>query len=374
MKKILIIGGGIAGLSLASQLEKQGKSVTLIERAKDWRQKGYVVGLWFNGFKSLERMGLKEDLNQIGWVNQYQNTVDDQGKPLRKVDFATLNQKYGLAVKFLKREWLHSILRKQIKDTKLVFSQNIDRIDIESQVDRAQVYFGNSMEIFDLVIDSSGIEGISRALIQKEESLFQHQSRFFAFLIENPPFEVPSGNIEMLGKGLFWGIYPFSKTGFGVYASLNHWTRLEEPVLALLKKRFSHFGGNVPQILGLLNEKSDIFTDQVKEVNLRRWHRNRLILIGDSAHAMLPTTGQGLSAALEDAYILSELLKESEQNVGVRFEAVRRKKIIPIQKKARITQFLMGNSNPFICYLRNQALKIYPEGATLGQFERFFDS
>ena len=61
-KKILIIGGGIAGISLASFLQDDKEyEITIIERASAWRTIGYAVGIWANGLDILKNLNLSNN-------------------------------------------------------------------------------------------------------------------------------------------------------------------------------------------------------------------------------------------------------------------------------------------------------------------------
>lgn len=82
----------------------------------------------------------------------------------------------------------------------------------------------------------------------------------------------------------------------------------EEPAepLSRLRELFADYRGPVPEVLAALDEVHVGITD---EVELGRWYRGRVLLIGDAAHATAPTLSQGAAMALEDAVVLAESLR-----------------------------------------------------------------
>lgn len=67
--KILIVGAGIAGPTVAYWLLRAGHEVTLVERAPQLRRGGYVVDFWGAGFDVAERMGIVPELRSRGYVS-----------------------------------------------------------------------------------------------------------------------------------------------------------------------------------------------------------------------------------------------------------------------------------------------------------------
>lgn len=78
---------------------------------------------------------------------------------------------------------------------------------------------------------------------------------------------------------------------------------------ALMQARFAAFGGPARQFLDALSADSEVLYTAVEEVGAPLpWHRGRVIMIGDAAHASTPFMGQGGAMALEDAVLLAEML------------------------------------------------------------------
>ena len=119
--RILICGGGIAGLTLASFLLQKGiKPVVIDKRAKNEVNKGFGVSIWHNGQKILEKLGLNEDFKKKAYAFPYTAFVDDQGKELKTVHQSLYTDKY-LSTRMLGRQYVYKLLQKGSKKADIRF-------------------------------------------------------------------------------------------------------------------------------------------------------------------------------------------------------------------------------------------------------------
>jgi 2-polyprenyl-6-methoxyphenol hydroxylase-like FAD-dependent oxidoreductase len=87
-------------------------------------------------------------------------------------------------------------------------------------------------------------------------------------------------------------------------------------------------------VSSVLAEPSSLYHSPIEEVRLDSWHRRRIVLIGDAAHATAPVWAEGAAMAAEDALVLAELLSTRDDwaTVGVEFEERRRPRVEHVQK------------------------------------------
>ncbi len=91
------------------------------------------------------------------------------------------------------------------------------------------------------------------------------------------------------------------------------------------------------------------------------WHKNRVVLIGDAAHAMSPTSGQGASVALEDAMYLTKLLRQSPSQLSkvfTQFEQDRRPRVEKMIAQARRNNKKKKPASPLAAWFRNQMMGV----------------
>ncbi len=376
--KILIVGAGIAGAALANNLQGENIEIDIIDKAKSFSPDlGYVIGVWANGSDILRKMNLFEPIKAKGFMSNFQLLTDEKSKILRQTDLRELNEKYGGVVFFMKRGALHQVLleAKNI-DKKVQFAKEITQL-VENENDVTVSFSDNSVEKYDFVVGADGINSsVKKALFQAEGNI-THRSSFFYYLCQKPT-NLPDlkGDVEMMGKGNFLGMYPCGGNQIGVYGAVNT-SKIPSDKKAYLKSVFANFEGYSDYALQTIDQVDDIFLDKLREISLKNWHSKRVILIGDAAHAMLPTTGQGISVALEDAYLLANLLTNHNNkpfvDIFVEFQATRQAPLGKIQKRARILNKLIETDNSLFCWLRNTAIRILHRGSKTKSLDTFFE-
>ena len=102
------------------------------------------------------------------------------------------------------------------------------------------------------------------------------------------------------------------------------------------------------------------------------WHRGRVLLLGDAAHAMPPHAGQGVSMALEDAFLLSRLLEHYNANIDIsrslqdvykRFDKIRRPRVDEISTRAAGNAEMRKKTGPWGLWLKEQGISLYLHGS-----------
>jgi 2-polyprenyl-6-methoxyphenol hydroxylase-like FAD-dependent oxidoreductase len=121
--------------------------------------------------------------------------------------------------------------------------------------------------------------------------------------------------LVVMGDGCFFGLVPVGSGRTYGFGGLNAPDMLEDPLkdrLERFRHRFAQLGGPVPAYLAALERDEQLHYDGIEWVDMDCWHTGRVVLIGDAAHASPPQMGQGGCMAMEDAVVLSEVLREAE--------------------------------------------------------------
>jgi FAD-dependent urate hydroxylase len=90
--------------------------------------------------------------------------------------------------------------------------------------------------------------------------------------------------------------------------------------IASMRAATEGMAGPVPAVIDAIRSDDDVFVGPAEEVAEIHWRQSRVVLIGDAAHALSPSFGQGANLAIEDAYVLAEELASTD-DVGAALDA-----------------------------------------------------
>ena len=304
--RILIVGGGIAGLALGRALRKQGFVPEIIERAASWPAGGTGLYLPGNGVRALGALGLADTVLARAVRMSHQRILDHRGRQLAEIELATLWNPVGLCVGIPRGE-LHRILLEgaagisiRLGTALTALSQTDDEVDV--------AFADGSTGTYDLVVGADGIHSSIRQLVFGGIRPRHLGLVSWRFLVDH------SGTTEtwtaMLGQRRAFLAMPVGPNRLYCYADLAA-RATEDPTardLVRFLALFSDFAEPVPSILSELGSFDSIHFSPIEEMVFDTWVQGRVVLIGDAAHATSPNMAEGASMALEDALVLTQML------------------------------------------------------------------
>ncbi|HRE42002.1 MAG TPA: NAD(P)/FAD-dependent oxidoreductase [Ignavibacteria bacterium] len=333
MKKITINGAGLAGSLLAIYLAKKGYDVDVFEKRPDMRIKDTGGGRSINlalsvrGIQALKEVGLYEEIKQI--------CIPMYGRMIHSIDGQTTFLRYGKD----DSEYINSVSRaelnmklmnmaEQYKNVNLYFNRRCTGINFETnEINYFNEVLNTNENINpEILIATDGATSPVRVeMLKLPRFNFSQEYENYGYKELNIPAD-KNGN-HMLEKNCLhiWprGSYmlialpnmdgSFTCTLFMAYDELlggkNSFEYVNSP------DRLKYFlNENFIDVIGLMPELEDDYfknpTGTLITIKCFPWIHNKIALLGDSAHAIVPFFGQGMNAAFEDCVYLNGYIEK----------------------------------------------------------------
>lgn len=314
---VLVAGGGIAGATLALALARHGVPVRLLERDATWRPVSAGMFLYANGLAALEHVGVLDQVLAAGWASPDGRNpmLDQNGGLITELRYPRIGGAHVPPILGILRAELHRVLADAMRQAGvpvLLGHALADVRDTPGAPLRAIMADGSALEA-DMLIGADGIRSALRGVLFP--GVVPEFSGFGVWRSMHDRPAALDAKIMMMGVGKRLGIMPISAQRLYVFATSrepdNPWYERAE-WHRLMRAKFADFKGPATRFLDELTDPAQVVYTPVEEVRLALpWHRGRVGLIGDAAHAATPFMGQGGAMAIEDAVVLAGMLAEA---------------------------------------------------------------
>ncbi len=316
IKRVLIVGAGMAGLTLAISLKRQGLDAEIVERQATWPVHGAGIYLVGNAMRALGSLNLADDVLRDGALIKTQTLMNHRGGQLAVIDTASVWASCGPCVG-IRRADLQSTLVNALGAAPVRFSTTV--ASLAQRDDCAVVQFNDGQErTYDLVVGADGVRSSVRKLV-----FGTVQPRFcgqvgWRFLVQCPA-SITGWTAFMGARGVFL----FIPVGHGqayCYADAVVAHPITDPLegrLERLRSRFATYASTVTQALAQLQPSDPIHFGAIEDILQQPCGAGNVLLIGDAAHATSPNMASGAAMAIEDAIVLSELITSGRGAVQV---------------------------------------------------------
>lgn len=358
-KKYLIVGAGIAGLSLARQFKRLGIGFKLIEKQVGFEAHGSGIALPANAVKALRYMGLGDQIDALAHRVHHVYYQNSKGKPLTaaSLDQWPLNRDHFIA---LKRNQLHSILIDGL-ESDIDYATQLQSMEETSEGIWATFDSSTSPEKFSGIIGADGLYSSVRQLqfgTIPLSDLGYTQWRWISSL--DTTHLQPT---YMLGRKEILMAYPISPTEVYCYAHVFDPDQIHLSAAnkqEILKHLLQEFSGIAKILLQQLPDSSQIYVGRLRSMPSPLFQKGRVALVGDASNACSPLLQQGAAAAFEDTIALSKFLNTYDTCTALpTYENFRKTKVswilsasdTPLKKIAQL-------NSPLAIFIRNLYLRI----------------
>lgn len=309
--RILIVGGGIAGLTLAARLHQKGLRARVIE-IRNSPQAGYIIGLWPMGIRVLKELGLFEHFADVSAPMVQFSMGDKGGRVINSTDMLQMRQKYG-SIQLVERKKLLDLLASAVGEG---VERGLSVARIEPGAAKVEVRFSDGSEdTFDLVVGCDGLHSRVRDLVFGIRALATGWSGW--------AWWGDRASVEDARMMEYWEV---GRRFFAVVRGLDvlcFFAGMPTPAPAAvgvaterLRASFADMGGLVPQALESLDGDREFFHTEFSTIRLKAWSCGRVVLVGDACSAFFPFGGVGIGAsmAMEAAAVLSDELSRVDDH------------------------------------------------------------
>jgi naringenin degradation protein FdeE len=351
-ERVLIVGGGIAGMALAIVLQRAGVAAEIAEIDKDWRVYGAGITITGPTLRALDRLGLLEAVVSEGYCYDATRICDMAGKVIMasRVSGRPMGPRIPNGGGIL-RPVLHRILAAATRASGAEVLLGVSVASVEVMDNGVSVRFTDGTAgTYDLIVGADGIHSRLREMIFPDapEPAFTGQGCWRAVVPR--PAAINCGHVYV-GGPVKAGITPVSQDEMYLFLLqdvLDNPRMPEEWWPMLLAEQLRGFGGELGAVRNSLNASARINYRPLEKLLLPPpWHHGRAILIGDAAHATTPHLASGAGLALEDALVLGECFASGarlddalQRFVARRYERCR----MVVENSVRLGELEMGRA------------------------------
>jgi kynurenine 3-monooxygenase len=331
--KFVLVGSGLAGGLLAAYLGRRGYDVDLYERRTDPREGNIVGGRSINlaistrGIHALEQIGIADEALRHAIPMRGRMIHDKSGA----LHFAAYDVDPRKCINSIGRASLNAAVieaAQRYPNVRVHFNHKCTDVDLAEAVCHLETETGKVTVRGDAVIGVDGAFSAVRASMQRNIDNFQYDENYLAHGYKEltiPP--APDGSWRMEKNALhIWPRKSFMMIALpnpdGSFTCTLFWefegtcsfatTKTDDDV-----RRFfgEEFPDAVPLMPTLLEDFKNNPTGSLVTIRCAPWYyRDRVCLLGDAAHAVVPFYGQGMNAAFEDCVVLDECLDKFPDN------------------------------------------------------------
>ncbi|MGB3042246.1 MAG: NAD(P)/FAD-dependent oxidoreductase [Xanthobacteraceae bacterium] len=376
--RVLVVGAGVAGLTLAQLLRRSGLNPVLVERTSSSTEPGYMLALMPLVNQAIREIGVWDDYVSQSVPFHHYRLHGHRGQLLREYEIDTLLDVDGEYLGIM-RGSLMEVLSGQ--GAPISHGATLKAIRQTADVVEATLHSeaGDVEGVFDAVIFADGLHSDGRAKLLEPRQVTTYDTDWAGWVAwtDTDTAHADRGD-EIWGDGFFVGIYPV-KGQAGVFVGGNRADMSAGPV-AFVKRIRAQLRAPGPwfeHALARIETGDDLYFWKLTDCRAEHWVVGRAALVGDAAAGFLPTAGIGAGMAMESATVLAHCLRDVSRD-GVTealraYERAQRPRVEAAQDNSRQLAKLMFRQSSVLAVLRDLAVRLLPLGTAIRPIRKLLD-
>ncbi|RON51621.1 FAD-dependent monooxygenase [Pseudomonas frederiksbergensis] len=368
IKKAIVAGAGIGGLTTAIALQRAGWQVEVFEAAQTLRTGGSGLSVMANAMAALHAINAHGPVEQAGQVIKQFFFKTQNGEPITSMPIHAIGEQLGHPSVNIQRPLLLRALAQQLAPDSL--TTGLRCVGYTHHGEGVQVSFEDgSTRQADLLIGADGLNSVIRQQMLGETPT--RPSGYIAWLAVTPfshPVMSEGYVAHYWGRGKRFGLCDVGDGQAYWWGTCNHANAADAALSISKQEVLDAYRGWAPEVVAAIDAtpESAILKMHARDRDpVEQFCDGPVVLLGDAAHPMLPSLGQGAAQAIEDAVVLAHYLTQtSDLNAALaQYQAFRHPRANGVVKAARFMSGIEQAESKVACWLREWYFRLTPQSS-----------
>ncbi|UZE09347.1 FAD-dependent monooxygenase [Pseudomonas sp. B21-053] len=368
LKKAIVAGAGIGGLTAAIALQRAGWQVEVFEAAQTLRTGGTGLSIMANAMAALHSIDADVPVEQAGQVIRQFYFKKQNGDAITRMPIHEIGEQLGHPSVNIQRPLLLRALAQQLAPDTL--TTGLRCVGYTHRPDGVLVSFEDgSTRQADLLIGADGLNSVIR-----QQMLGDTPTRPCGYIawLAIVPFSHPTMSegyvAHYWGRGKRFGLCDVGDGQAYWWGTCNHANAADAALNISKQEVLDAYSGWAPEVVAAIaaTPESAILKMQARDRDpVEQFCDGHVVLLGDAAHPMLPSLGQGAAQAIEDAVVLAQYLTQtSDLNAALeQYQAFRHPRANGVVKAARFMSGIEQAESKVACWLRDWYFRLTPQSS-----------